>query len=180
MSAPSVSTRNLIFGLGLIIGSTTARFRTMAMISRVSMPVVPGFSCCMACRVKRYPPGCRRTSFLRQTTTISKGTSIDPGRGVGFGAGANRKSSEDESSALALPLCPKERLEDGELGLPDCADSGAVFPPIELMDDDDELEEEVELNGIPSPGDPGEELDDVRPPGRFKATRRLAACTCRA
>lgn len=53
--------------------------------------------------------------------------------------------------------------------MPEDADSGAVFPPIELIDDDDELEEVFELNGIPSPGDAGAELDVVRPPGRFKA-----------
>ena len=125
VSAPSVSTRNLIFGLGLIIGSTTARFRTMATISRVSMPVVPGFCSRMACLVKRYPPGCRRTSFLRQTTTISKGTSIDPGRGVGFGAGENRKSSEDES--FGAQHCHSGRRKDSRTansGLPDDADSG--------------------------------------------------------
>jgi hypothetical protein len=43
-----------------------------------------------------------------------------------------------------------------------------VFPPIELFDEE-EGELELELNGIPKPVDPAEELADVNPPGRLRA-----------
>jgi hypothetical protein len=58
-------------------------------------------------------------------------------------------------------------MVDEELELAESAVSGAVFPPIELLAEEDELE--LEPNGIPNPVDPPEELDDVSPPGRFGA-----------
>ena len=57
----------------------------------------------------------------------------------------------------------------GELWLADEVDSDAVFPPIELAEDD-ELELEPRVNGIPSPDDDAPELAELSEPGKLNAS----------
>ena len=90
-----------------------------------------------------------------------------PGAGVGFGFGGNRKSSDDDASEFGLPSCPNESPDMGELWLADDVDSGAVFPPNELAEED---ELEPRLNGIASPGDDAPELAELGELDEFSAS----------
>jgi hypothetical protein len=102
-------------------------------------------------------------SCSRQTTTISNGTSIEPGGGARRGGDAKIRSSEEEESEGALELWPNAELEEDELELGVASESSGM-PPIELLDEG----EEVELDGIPNPDDEPV-LAEVNPPGRLIA-----------
>jgi hypothetical protein len=87
-------------------------------------------------------------SSRRQTTTISKGTSIDPNGGAGRGGGGTPIAFDE--SALEEVSCPNENIEPADVGevVDDVDPSGT--PPIELFAL--AAESVLELDGVPKAG----------------------------